>query len=415
MENYYLVIMLFSILVIFSYGYTQISRLTKIPSVIFLIITGILIHSVFSSLDFHIPNLQTPLKLLGLVGLMMIVLEGALDLHLQRDKLRLMLSALATSILILGLTNFLIAGVLYYFLEGTFQEAFIWAIPLSVVSSAIVIPSVHRLAPAKKEFMVVESTLSDIFGIMLFDFMLFEPSAGTSYWEGITWNIIISIVLSIVLSFLLVYVFSRIKTDIKFFLFLSILALLFAIGKYFHYSALLIILIFGVILNNTKVFFIGPLKRFIKEEEVIPIRKEFVTITNETSFLIRTFFFVVFGMTMNLEGFMEPEILIPGALIMLVIFITRAINLSVFVKSSIFPEMLIAPRGLVTILLYQKLNDTYGYEVFDEDIIAIVIIGTNIIMMLGLMLTGKSEADTLRKTVDQIHVGDVQPFNDEEI
>ena len=164
------------------------------------------------------------------------------------------------------------------------------------------------------------------------------------------------------MSYVLVYVFLQIKTEIKFFLFLAILALLFAIGEYFHYSALLIILIFGLVLNNTHVFFRGKLSKIIDKDKVKVIRHEFVIITNESSFLIRTFFFVVFGLTMNLSGLLNYKAIFISCLIMLVIYLTRALNLKIFIKSSIFPQMLIAPRGLVTILLFQKRSEEHTSE-----------------------------------------------------
>jgi len=348
-----------------------------------------------------IPDVSQYLSLLGVVGLMMIVLEGALDIEIHRNKLRTILAAFATSVLILGITNSLISGILYFFLSIDFMDAFLYAIPLSVVSSAIVIPSVHTLIPAKKEFMVLEATLSDIFGIMLFAFWIKEPAAGQSYFEAISWNIIISVGVSILLSYVLVYVFHKIKTEIKFFLFLAILALLFSIGEYFHYSALLIILIFGLVLNNTHAFFRWKLKQLIDIEKIKEIRKEFVIITNETSFLIRTFFFVVFGLTMNLEGLFNYQAIFISVLIMVVIFLTRALNLKVFLRSTIFPQMLIAPRGLVTILLFQKIVEHYNIIPFDEAILAWVIIGTNIMMMLGLIFSGSTEDDILRINIGE--------------
>jgi NhaP-type Na+/H+ or K+/H+ antiporter len=196
-----------------------------------------------------------------------------------------------------------------------------------------------------------------------------------------------------------VYVFLKIKTEIKFFLFLAILALLFSVGEYLHYSALIIILVFGLILNNTHVFFRGFLKKLINPEKVAEIRHEFVIITNESSFLIRTFFFVVFGLTMNLEGLFNPEAIIVAILVMVVIFLTRALNLKVFIKSTIFPQMLIAPRGLVTILLFQKIVEHYHIIPFSEAILAWVIIGTNLVMMIGLISSGSSEEDILRINV----------------
>lgn len=401
MENPYIVIIFASLLIIFSYIFTQISRYTKIPSVIFLIGTGVGGQFAVKYLGINLPDLSSYLGLLGIVGLMMIVLEGALDIKIHRHKIKTILAALATSIIILGITNSLIATIIYYTQHTNFMDSFLYAIPLSVVSSAIVIPSVHTLIPAKKEFMILEATLSDIFGIMLFAFWIKEPSAGQSYFESISINVIVSVVLSVVLSYILVYVFHKIKTEIKFFLFLAILALLFSVGEYFHYSALLIILIFGLVLNNTHAFFRGRLKKLINKEKVTEIRNEFVMITNETSFLIRTFFFVMFGLTMNLKGLFHEDAIVISCLVMAVIFLTRALNLKVFLKNTIFPQMLIAPRGLVTILLFNKIVDHYGIIPFNEAILAWVIIGTNLIMMLGLMASGSSEDDILR-----IHVGD---------
>ena len=399
MDNPYIVIILASLLIVFSYIFTQISKYTKIPSVIFLIGTGVAAQYGVKSMGMEIPDLTQYLGLLGIIGLMMIVLEGALDIKIHRNKIRTILAAFATSVLILGVTNSLIACILYFTQSIDFMTAFFYAIPLSVVSSAIVIPSVHTLIPAKKEFMILEATLSDIFGIMLFEFWIIQPHVGQTYVEAISWNIIISVGLSVLLSYFLVYAFLKIKTEIKFFLFLAILALLFSIGEYFHYSALIIILIFGLVLNNTHAFFKGFLKNLIDPEKVKEIRHEFVIITNESSFLIRTFFFVVFGLTMNLEGLFNPEAIIIAVLVMMVIFFSRALNLKLFIKSTIFPQMLIAPRGLVTILLFQKIVEHYNVIPFSEAILAWVIIGTNLIMMLGLIASGSSEEDILRLNV----------------
>jgi cell volume regulation protein A len=396
MDNPYVIIILASLLIVFSYLFTQISKFTKIPSVIFLIATGVAAQYVVKSMGMDVPDLSQHLGLLGIVGLMMIVLEGALDIKIHRNKIKTILAAFATSVIILGATNSLIACILSFTLSIEFLDAFFYAIPLSVVSSAIVIPSVHTLIPAKKEFMILEATLSDIFGIMLFELWIIEPHVGQTYTEAISWNILISVGVSVLLSYFLVYVFLKIKTEIKFFLFLAILALLFSVGEYFHYSALIIILVFGIVLNNTHMFFRGFLKKLVNHDKVKEIRHEFVIITIESSFLIRTFFFVVFGLTMNLEGLFDPEAIIVAVLVMFVIFLIRALNLKVFIKSTIFPQMLIAPRGLVTILLFQKIVEHYHIIPFSEAILAWVIIGTNLVMMFGLIASGSTEEDTLR-------------------
>ena len=72
-------------------------------------------------------------------------------------------------------------------------------------------------------------------------------------------NLILTVLFSIIISYTLIYVFQNIKGNVKLFLLIAVLLLLYAVGKIFHLSSLIIILIFGIILNNYKVFFRGSL------------------------------------------------------------------------------------------------------------------------------------------------------------
>ena len=76
-------------------------------------------------------------------------------------------------------------------------------------------------------------------------------------------NLIFTIVFSIIASYILIYIFQKLKGHNKLFLLISILLLLYAIGKMFHLSSLIIILIFGVILNNYTLFFKGGLINYL--------------------------------------------------------------------------------------------------------------------------------------------------------
>ena len=75
-----------SLTIILSYFFSEFSKKTNIPSVLMLILTGIIIGFY---VDVDSDKLMQPLEVLGVVGLIMIVLEGALDLELSRDKLSL--------------------------------------------------------------------------------------------------------------------------------------------------------------------------------------------------------------------------------------------------------------------------------------------------------------------------------------
>jgi NhaP-type Na+/H+ or K+/H+ antiporter len=390
----YLTIAGICVIIIFSYIFLLIAKYTKIPSVLLLITTGVGLRYLSAVFGISLPDLFSPMNLLGIIGLMMIVLEGALDIEISKEKIWLILSSFFTAAITLGLIAFGIAYVLQMLLlEESFFKCLLYSIPLATVSSAIVIPSTQNLITNKKEFLIYESTFSDILGILFMDFAIVQYSSKAELAKAISLNVLFSLISSFIIAYILIFVFQKIKTKIKFFLFISILGLLFSIGKYFHFSSLLAILVFGIMLKNYRKFFAGWLKKLISSDDVIKsIHKEFHLITEETSFLIRTFFFIVFGMTINIQSMLSTELWIITAAILLVIYLIRLVNLMVFIRSgSIFPELFVSPRGLVTIILFYKIPEQYKIDGFNEGLLFSVIVATNIIMMFGLMIWGKNE------------------------
>ncbi len=86
------------LLIIFSYLFDTFARKTKFPAVILLIITGILIRTacnVYGHTDFDF--LENLIPVLGTIGLILIVLEGAVELEINREKLPLILKGFSCS------------------------------------------------------------------------------------------------------------------------------------------------------------------------------------------------------------------------------------------------------------------------------------------------------------------------------
>jgi len=391
MQAYYILLAL-SALIIFSYLFDIISYKLRIPSVILLIGTGIALKYFLQFEGIALPEHEMHLwvSILGLIGLLLIVLEAALDLKITRDKLPVILKAFFTALIILLLTSFAIAGMIIYLeLTDDFYIAFLNAIPLSVVSSAIVIPSVMNLDEEKREFLIYESTFSDILGILLFDMVLRIPHAGKGVALHVGMGVIGTVLISLVVGYVLIFLFEQISTKVKFFLFLSILTALFVAGKLLHLSSLILILIFGLMLENYHIFFRGFLRKIYHHDKIEEVKEQFKLITFETAFLVRTIFFVVFGLTIDITAMTEPVVIVIGSLILLLTFLVRYANLKLFYRSeSIFPEVFMAPRGLITVLLYFKIPDTYRIEGFKE-VISFVILGSAFLMMIGLLLSGK--------------------------
>ncbi len=389
--NPYLLIMAISGVIILSFFFNIISKRTNIPSVLMLITLGIIIKIVMDSGGLRTDDLgiDSLLQILGNVGLVMIVLEAALDLKLERHKMGLLLQSLSVASVSLAGSILGIAALFYYIFPGTlFEVACLYAVPLSIMSSAIIIPSVGALKGAKKEFMVYDSTFSDILGIMVFYFMLGEDggSLGTGF-GGIVSNLVLTIIMSVVVAYGLVYIFQHLKMQVKLFLIIGVLMLMFAAGKYFHLSSLLTILAFGLVLNNTDVFFPGRFQKFFDKEAVKPILHDFHNLTLESAFLIRTFFFVLFGLSITLSSLYDWRVAVNGFAIVGILYAIRFVALRFIAKKHIFPELWIAPRGLITVLLFFVLlkDERVNIPGFDAGLLLYPIIITSIVMTIGLI------------------------------
>src|ERR1700679_478820 len=91
-----------SALVILSYLFNIIARYVKIPSVILLLATGAVLKFLGDKFGVTLTGVHFFLNFFGDVGLIMIVLEGSLDLGLSRKKLPLVGKSILSAILILA-------------------------------------------------------------------------------------------------------------------------------------------------------------------------------------------------------------------------------------------------------------------------------------------------------------------------
>jgi len=393
-------IMIASAVIILSYLFGKFAEKTNVPAVLMLIVLGILMKLGLDSVHIELPSssLQSALKVLGTVGVIMIVMEAALDLEFNEEKFPLIGKAVLIALLSLIFSIGGIAFVLQQFFEMTFNEALIHGTPLAIMSSAIIIPSIGKLSKIKQEFMVYESAFSDILGIMVFYFLLNMNSEGiqkASISFGV--SLVITLVIAIAASYLLIFIFKDLKGHIRLFLLIAILLLLYSGGKVFlHlYGALLIILFFGLALANHQKFFKIFKKEYNPSKEKDPIaviEKEFHLITLETAFVVRTFFFVVFGISITLSSLISFNVFLISLAILVVLYFVRIIFLRVFYGKDLLPELFIAPRGLITVLLFYQLPIDIKHPGFDEGILLYVIIISSLIMTGSLIMESRKSS-----------------------
>ncbi|HAF79133.1 MAG TPA: sodium:proton exchanger [Maribacter sp.] len=391
-----------SLIVVLSFFFNGISKKTNIPAVLMLIVLGILIKITLEFFIPEIPDFKGSLEILGTVGLIMIVLEAALELELKREKLWPIIKSMAVALIGLVGSAYVAALILYQFIPNmTMQSAWLYATPLSILSSAIIIPSVGGLAEQKKEFHIYESTFSDIMGIMMFYFLTgkLNPAEDTGA-SGFALNLVLTIVIALVASYAIILVFQKIKSQAKLFLLIAVLLLLYAIGKKMHLSSLIIILVFGLIVKNVNLFFPGKTKIFLESERMQQIYHELHIVTLETAFVVRTFFFVIFGITIVLSSLLSINVAIVSLLIITSIYAIRFLVLMIFVGKDMLPQLFIAPRGLITVLLFYAIPSEAQIEGFESGILLFVIIATSLVMTWA-MIKDKQKMGTLLDEIDE--------------
>ena len=388
------ILILLPLLIIFSYLCDIFARRTKFPSVILLVLTGIILrffssYSGYSNFEF----LDSLVPVLGTIGLILIVLEAALELEIKKEKTQIIIKGFLAALAIL-MINIVLVSIFFNKVIGLeYASSVIYAIPLSIISSAVAIPSATGLITKNKEFVVYESTFSDILGIMIFYYCIRqaekgEPFIGLEPIFTLIGQIFLIIGISIAITYLLFQLIQRIEHHVKFFLILALLILAYEIGKDFlKLPSLVLIFIFGIFLSNFTNLIPKSLKKYIKTDD---IKKsdlhEFHLLTAESTFLVRTFFFLFFGFSIPLESFVEFEPYIIGATVLLIMYGVRYFYLTLVLNDEESkPLLYFSPRGLITILLFLSISD-YDIQksnIVDEKVLLVIIIASMLIMIQG--------------------------------
>ncbi len=398
------ILIVLPLLIIFSYVFDIIARKTKFPAVILLMFTGISVR--LATTIYGIDNfdfLEGLIPVLGTIGLILIVLEGALELNITVNKLPVIIKGFLAAGLILILNVIVISLAFEHLLGMSHQAAIIYATPLSIISSAVAIPSSAGLRQQEKEFVVYESTFSDILGIMLFNYAIrqFETNQSLVSAESLLAlgvQILGVIGVSLFITFCLFQLLQKIEHHVKFFLILALLILVYVFGKYFHLPALVTIFIFGLFLSNVKALLPGFLKRRLDLEETEKGLHEFHILTAESTFLVKTFFFLFFGFSIKITDFTSTEPFIYGLTIFGIMWALRYAYFTVTTfKLSPSPLVFISPRGLISILLFLQIDEIKFLEntpvIIDEKVLLVVILSSMLVMTKGTMK--KEAAETV--------------------
>lgn len=387
----YYVLIAFCVIILLAYIFDITAKYTRVPGVILLIATGMFINYLSSSFHIGIPDMSGLLPIMGTLGLILIVLEGSLDLAIRRDKSRLIIGSVSSAILLFAVMVGVFTYVAVHFLQYDLRASLLNIIPFAVISSAVAIPSAAGLTPENREFVTYESSISDIIGILAFDFILLSSgSLGTGVLRFIA-ELILTFIVSVLFSGGLAILLHKISHHVKYVIIMTVIILVYALAKLVHLPSLLVVLIFGLVMNNNVLFKNAFSAKWINFDEFNTDLGAFKNIVFELTFIIRCFFFILFGFYTRLSDLLNPSNLIIAAAITVSIFIFRALFFRIVLRLPLNPLLYFAPRGLITILLFFSIPSILLLPFINVGIVTQVIFLTILMMTFGNMIFSRDK------------------------
>ena len=390
------------LLLLLAYGFDISSPLTKIPSVILLMLLGWLVKKLSGVVEIQLPDLNPLLPVLGTLGLILIVMDGSLELELNQSKKALIKKSFLMALFPLLALAFLLAFAFNYFGDVSYKTGLVNAIPFCVISSAIAIPSVRGLSTTDKEFIIYDSSLSDILGVLFFNFISLNEVIDTGSFVHFGFQIVLIVVISFVAVLGLSFLLSRISNHISYTPIILLVILIYAISKEFHLPSLIFILVFGLFLGN-----LNQLKHFlwIKKFGLEKLDKEiarFKDITIEATFLIRALFFILFGFLIQAEDVLNLSTL-PWSISITVVTILIRWSVLKYLRLSSPTLLWVMPRGLITVLLFLSIATSDSISFVNKSLVLQTILLSVLTMMIGLMTNKSSAAGETDLTESSAH------------
>lgn len=387
-------------LLLLAYLFDISSAFTKIPSVILLLLLGMLVKVATGFLPLTMPDLNPILPILGTIGLILIVLEGSLELELNKSKTKVIRKSFIVALIPLMVLAIVMSIVFKLYLDVPFRTGLVNSLPFCVISSAIAIPSVRNILSKDREFVIYESSFSDILGVIIFNFILLNTIFNIMSFVYFALQIIVIIVISFFSVLGLSFLLSRIKNHITYTPIILLIILIYAITKHYHLPGLVFIMVFGLFLGNFESFKRYALIEKFRPEKLDKEVVKFKEITIEATFLVRALFFLLFGFLLEPSEIINIQTLPWAAGIVTLILIIRYITLKVS-KLPVYPLQFIAPRGLITILLFISVLPELSIPLVDISLVIQTVLISVLVMMAGLFKTTGNPIESISKQVPE--------------
>ena len=375
-------------LLVLAVAANRLSKLTRVPDIIVLLLIGITLGPVLHWVDPH--HLEGAIRVLGTLALMLILFEGGLELRL-RQALRYFPAGLMLVVLSFGLSFALIALMGPALLHLEWTDCLLLGAALGCTSGTIVIPALQQINTPDpiKITLTVEASLGEIIAVLMVGSLL-QKDQGQSLIGDLATDFSHHIFFSVVIGFAIGALWSKIWPKLAGAPYSNILNLgvvmgVYALGDYLG-SGMLTVLIFGVTLANLP-----------RTPHMTRQGARMLAFHAEFSFLVRSFFFVLLGIVAQ---FVSRKYIVPilGILAALVLARFLAVQGSRWIVKDVErrdTELLfwMLPRGLVTAVLALEItNDRGAVFGFLPAMAFTVVMVTNLFIVWGSVRAARQGA-----------------------
>jgi Kef-type K+ transport system membrane component KefB len=365
-----------SALLVFAYLLDIFGRRFKLPSVVLLVVTGMVARQVMDRTGTHLAWVDPLVPVIGTLGLILIVLEGALDLSLRRDRARMIGRAVASAVAAFAACVAAFAAIFHLGLGLSIPSALLAAMPFSVISSAVAIPSAAGLDEHSREFVIYESSVSDIVGVLVFYAWLESDGAVTAFAGSLFGGGAISLVAAAAAAVGLLYLINRVDGHVRFLPLLAGLILMYAIGKALHLSPLVLVLVCGLLLNNHHLLDRAPQLKSLLSDGYDETLAEFKGLVAELTFAVKSFFFLMLGYWTDVSHMADWQAWAVAGSVICVIYPGRYAVLRSLGQPDVRRLTWLAPRGLITVLLFLAVVETGQVADFPFGAVMLVVLFT---------------------------------------
>jgi len=393
----YYVILVLCVLIILAYIFDISFKYSRIPGVIMLIALGIAIQLIVTSTGIRVPNMRTVLPILGTLGLILIVMDASLEIKLEKSKVMGLAKGVLSALVLFTVFVAALSLIMVNVYELPVKVALLNSIPLGIISSAVAISSAMLLDRDQREFITLESAISDIVGILAFDFILLNMG---SIGKGLTTfaiNSFLTVIIAAVMTAILAILLHKIQYHVSYIIILTSVIMVYVLAELTHMPALLLVMGFGLALANNHLAEKTIVDKFVDFDKFREDINSFKKILAELTFLVRSFFFIMFGFYASLSGLFDKSNLLMAAGITAGLFILRWGFLELLMGRASGKLVYFAPRGLITILLFLSIPENLRTDLINEEVVTLVLLMSIFVMMIGNMLPQRRKPDKILK------------------